>query len=71
MIVKDNEMSIKQYAQYHNITVQTVWYRIRLKCIKFRYLLEDTEEFLVIERDSHVQKKAGRKKIVGETTLEG
>ena len=60
--IKENELSIKQYAQYHNITEHTVWYRIRQKNVKFRYLFEDTEEFLVIERDSFIQKKAGRKK---------
>lgn len=57
--IQENELSIKQYAAKYNMTTQAVYAR---RNMKKRYLIEETQEFLVVQDDLCVRNKPGRKK---------
>lgn len=60
----ETEISVKQYAILHDLTPSAVYDRIKKNSVSWRYLFPDTEEYIVIEKDSYVAKKAGRKRNV-------
>ena len=60
--IAETELSIQGYAAYTGLTASGVHHRIRKQLVVWRYLFPNTEEYIVIEKDSFTPKKCGRKR---------
>jgi uncharacterized protein YjaZ len=58
----ETEISVKQYAVLHGLTPSAVYDRVKHNSVSWRYIFPETEEYIVIERDSYIPKKSGRKR---------
>jgi hypothetical protein len=60
--IKETEVSIGMYATLHDLSKSAVYDRCKRSSVQWRYLFPETQEYIVIEKDSYVQRKSGRKK---------